>query len=144
MNREEIVQTAFGYHSGGFHCAEAVSKAIVEAYGKETSVEIPRVASAFGGGAVMTFDGTCGALSGGLVALGYLYGRMEPGAEAAKKEVFKLAQELGQRFVAEFGASNCNSVLENLGPQENFSECKKLSGTVAGMLSDILEEKTSG
>lgn len=141
MNREEIVQKAFGYHSGGFHCTEAVSKAIVEAYGKKPSSEIPRVASAFGGGAVKNFDGTCGALTGGLVAIGYLYGRMKPGDEGAKREVFELAQELGRRFVAEFGASNCNSVLEELGPQENMNKCKQLSGTVAGMLSDILEEK---
>jgi len=144
MNREEIVQKAFGYHNGGFHCAEAVSKAIVEAYGKEPSSEIPRVASAFGGGAVMIFDGTCGALTGGLVALGYLYGRMEPGVEEAKKEVFQLAQELGERFVAELGASNCESILEKLGPQENMNKCKQLSGTAAGMLSDILEEKAGG
>lgn len=140
MNREKIVQKAFGYHSGGFHCAEAVSKAIIEAYGQEPSSEIPRVASAFGGGAVKTFNGTCGALTGGLVAIGYLYGRMKPGDEEAKKEVFQLAQELGKRFVAEFGASNCNSVLEKLGPQENMGKCKQLSGTVAGLLADILDE----
>lgn len=141
MNREQIVQKAIEYHSGGFHCAEAVSKAIVEAYGKEPSREIPRVATAFGGGAVKTFDGTCGALTGGLVAIGYLNGRMEPGDEKAKQEVFQLAQELGRRFMAEFGASSCNAVLDMLGPQENMSKCKQLSGTVAGMLSDILEKK---
>ncbi len=144
MDREEIVQKAFGYHSGGYHCAEAVSKAIVEAYGDQPSSEIPRVASAFGGGAVKTFDGTCGALTGGLVALGYLYGRMEPGLGEAKKEVFQLAKEFGKRFVAEFGASNCNSILEKLGPQEHMNKCKQPSGTAAGLLSDILEEKTGG
>ncbi|MBU1584845.1 MAG: C-GCAxxG-C-C family protein [Proteobacteria bacterium] len=142
MNREEIVQKAFEYFNGGFHCAEAVSKAIVEVYGKGPNSEIPQVASAFGGGAVKTFDGTCGALTGGLVAIGCLYGRMKPGDEETKKEVFQLAQDLGKRFVAEFGASNCNSVLELLGPQENMNKCKQLSGTVAGMLSDILEKKT--
>ena len=141
MDREEIVQKAFGYHCGGFHCAEAVSKAIVEAFGKQPSVEIPKVASAFGGGAVKTFDGTCGALTGGLVALGYLYGRMEPGVKETQKKVFQLSQELGKRFVTELGASNCKSVLEKFGPQENMNKCKQLSGTVAGMLSDILEEK---
>ena len=141
MNREEIVQKAFEYHCGGFHCAEAVSKAIVEAYGRAPSFDIPRVASAFGGGAVKTFDGTCGALTGGLVAIGYLYGRMEPSIEESKKEAFQLAQELGKRFMAKFGASNCKSVLEGLGPQENMDKCKQLSGTIAGLLSDILEEK---
>ncbi len=144
MKRDEIVQKAFGYHNGGFHCAEAVSKAIVEAYGNGGSTEIPKVASAFGGGAVMTFDGTCGALTGGLVALGHLYGRMEPGDEKAKKEVFQLAKELGKRFVSQLGASDCNTILEKLGPQENMNKCKQLSGTVAGMLCDILEEKNKG
>ena len=63
------------------------SKAIVEVYGKGPNSEIPRVDSAFGGGAVKTFDGTCGALTGGLVAIGCLYGRMKPGDEETKKEV---------------------------------------------------------
>ncbi len=141
MNREEIVQTAVAYHSAGFHCAEAVSRAIVDAYGKRPSREIPRVASAFGGGAVKTFDGTCGALTGGLVAIGYLYGRMEPDREAAKKEVFQLARALGERFRSAYGASNCSSVLDRLGPQHNMDKCKQLSGAVAGMLSDILTAK---
>lgn len=138
------MQKAFGYHNGGFHCAEAVSKAIVEAYGDERSTEIPRVASAFGGGAIMTFDGTCGALTGGLIALGYLYGRMEPDDVKAKKEVFQLTEELGRRFVAEWGVSDCNAVLKKFGQQENMNKCKRLSGSVAGILYDILEEKNKG
>lgn len=141
MEREEIVKKAFEYHVKGFHCAEAVSKTIVEAYGKKSSSDIPCVATAFGGAAVKGFGGTCGALTGGLLAIGFLYGRMEPEDTEAKSVSFQLAQEFGKRFMDEFGTSNCISLLEKLGPQDNMQKCKHLSGEVAGLLSDILDER---
>ena len=45
-----VYEQAFGYHKSGFHCAEAASKAIIEAYGNGTGNDIPKVATAFGGG----------------------------------------------------------------------------------------------
>jgi C_GCAxxG_C_C family probable redox protein len=129
---------AFDYHNSGFHCAEAVSKAVVETCSQKISQEIPKVATAFGGGVGRTHLDICGALTGGVIALGYLFGRNEPGAEWT--DAHELAAELRRRFVLEHGTTNCGALLEAFGPQENMNRCKRLSGEVASVLVEILEE----
>jgi hypothetical protein len=52
-----------------------------------------------------------------------------------------LAAELMQRFVRKYGATNCEALLETFGPQKNGICCKRLSGEVATMLVEILEER---
>ncbi len=130
---------AFAYHQSGFHCAEAVAKAVVETYAQGMSPEIPKVASAFGGGIGRTHHDICGALVGGLIALGSLLGRSEPGADWSA--TYELAAELRQRFVREHGTTNCGALLSAFGPQENMMRCKQLSGEVADMLAKVLEER---
>ena len=134
----EVGRKAFDYHNSGFHCAEAVSKAVVETYGQGMSQDIPKVATAFGGGIGRTHQDICGALTGGVIALGCLFGRNEPGADWT--DAYELAAELTRRFVRELGTTNCGALLETFGPQENMIRCKRLSGEVASMLWAILEE----
>ncbi len=135
-----VSKMAFKYHNSGFHCAEAVSKAIIEAYGNGSSNEIPKVATAFGGGLGRTEQEICGALIGGIIALGYLFGRNAP--ETDWTETAELAAKLRRRFVHEHGTTNCGALLATFGPQENMMRCKQLSGEVAGMLADILDERS--
>ena len=134
----EVGKKAFDYHNSGFHCAEAVSKAVVETYGQGMSQDIPKVATAFGGGVGRTHQDICGALTGGVIALGCLFGRNEPGADWT--DAYELAAELKRRFIRELGTTNCGALLATFGPQENMIRCKRLSGEVAGMLVEILEE----
>jgi C_GCAxxG_C_C family probable redox protein len=136
--KKEVGKKAFDYHDSGFHCAEAVSKAVVETYGQGMSQNIPMVATAFGGGVGRTHQGICGALTGGVIALGCLFGRNEPSADWT--DASELAAELKRRFVLEHGTTNCGAILATFGPQENMIRCKRLSGEVAGMLAEILEE----
>ena len=131
-------RTAFEHHKSGFHCAEAVSKAIIDAYGDHTANDIPKVATAFGGGIGRTHHEICGALTGGVIALGYLFGRSEPGADWT--DASQLAAELKRRFVKAHGTINCGALLATFGPQENMMRCKQLSGEVADMLADIIDE----
>ena len=115
---------AFEYHKSGFHCAEAVSKAIIETYGKGVSEDIIRVATAFGGGVGRTKQDICGALTGGNLALGYLYGRSEPGADWT--DAAELAANLRAQFVQAYGTTHCGALLANFGPQEDMIRCKQL------------------
>lgn len=134
-----ISKLAFQYHNSGFHCAEAVSKAFMEIYGNGTSNDIPKVATAFGGGVGRTKQDICGALTGAIIALGFLFGRNEPGADWT--DASELAANLKQRFVQTHGTTNCGALLATFGPQEDMMRCKQLSGEVAGMLADIIEEQ---
>jgi len=136
---KEVGKRAFDYHNSGFHCAEAVSKAVVEAYGQAMSQDIPKAATGFGGGVGRTHQDICGAITGGVIALGCLFGRNEPGADW--KDAYELAAELKRRFVLEYGTTNCGALLATFGPQENMMRCKRLSGEVASLLMEILEER---
>ena len=136
--KSRVRKMSFEFHQQGFHCAEAVSKAIIEVYGQTVSHDIPKVATAFGGGVGRTKQDICGGLIGGIIALGFLFGRSEPGTDWTTAS--DLAAELRQRFVQAHGTTNCGSLLEAFGPQENMMRCKQLSGEVAGMLADILED----
>ena len=138
MDKKQVEQRAFDLFQGGFNCAEAVSKTIVESYGSGREEYSTKSATAFGGGIGGTKCETCGALTGGVIALGCLFGRTEPGAD--KQDVYALATEFRNRFLDTFGSTRCKAILEAFGRQENLIECKRMTGAAAGILFDILQE----
>lgn len=69
---------------------------------------IPGIASGFCGGMSRT-DGLCGALVGGVMALGILYGRKTP--EDAPKKIYGLTERLVQEFEKSLGSRNCSGIL---------------------------------
>ena len=131
-------EMAYHYHQSGYHCAEAVSKAVIEVCGSDSGEHNPKAATAFGGGVGRSKQEICGALSGGIIALGHLFGRCAPDADWT--DASRLAAELKHRFVQEYGTTNCGALLATFGPQENMLRCKQLSGEVADMLADIIAE----
>lgn len=139
MTRDEVEKTTFDHYVSGFHCAEAIAKTIIELYAENPNVEITKAASAFRGGIGGTHTETCGALTGGIVAIGYLYGRIEPGKDIQHAK--ELAAEFTAQFVEEFGSTNCGVLLEKLGKQHNSLKCKRLTATAAGLLSELLVER---
>lgn len=82
---------------------------------------------------------SCGALTGGIVAIGCLRGKKE--AEQDNQEVKDLASEFRSRFIKEFGCSNCSVMLEELSRREDGFDCKQLTAAAAGLLSELLTER---
>ncbi len=143
MERKQVEQRAFDLFQSGFNCAEAVSTAIVESCASKQERYTSKVATAFGGGFGGTKCETCGALTGGMIALGWLFGRTEPGAD--KQKAYALATEFRNRFLDAFDATQCKAVLDAFGKQENLIKCKHMTGAAAGILFDILQaEKNAG
>jgi C_GCAxxG_C_C family probable redox protein len=136
--REEIEKEAFDYFHSGFCCAESVLKTIVNHHADHPDDNIPRAASAFVGGIGNTCEDVCGALTGGIIAIGCLMGRTEPGVDM--QVVKELAAEYRARFIRQFGSTNCGVLLKGFGEQEGDLKCKKLTGVAAGILSELLEE----
>jgi len=115
----EVGKRASAYVFGGYHCAESVALAVLEALGEDASQAV-RHATPFGGGMGRSFDDVCGALSGGLIAIGQVHGRREPGAAgqepgASWKEPAGMASELRGRFIKAYGTTNCGELRENFG-----------------------------
>jgi C_GCAxxG_C_C family probable redox protein len=138
VDRKAVETRAFAYFQSGFHCAETVSGTTIALFAKETSTEVPRVASAFGGGIGRTYEDVCGALAGGTIAIGYLFGRMTPGENIDTARA--LAAELRRRFIERFGSTNCRTLLAGFGEQENWARCKSMTAEIAGILAEMLVE----
>jgi C_GCAxxG_C_C family probable redox protein len=142
MKKKEIEQKTFSNYQSGFHCAEAILKTFVELYGKKPDPGIIKCASGFGGGIGGSNCETCGALTGGIIAIGWLYGRKDPGDD--KRKVFSLSAEFRTLFLKKYGATNCKKLLDLLGEQENKLKCKKMTVDAAGTLYEILEKENAG
>lgn len=90
---------------------------------------IPAVATGFCGGMSRT-AGLCGALVGGIMALGILFGR-NSSADSHKK-AFALTERLVRDFEKQFGSRNCSDLLGcDISTQEGEAifEAKKLGQT---------------
>lgn len=138
MNRNVVEKIASDYSLSGFHCAEAVAAAITEVFHPESAPSICKMATGFGGGIGGSKTEVCGALSGGLVALGSLFGRTDP--NESRDYIYKLATEYKQRFHDHFGSTNCRAILDSFGNNDPKPMCRQLTAEAAGILYDLLRE----
>jgi C_GCAxxG_C_C family probable redox protein len=95
-------------------------------------------ASAFGGGFGRSYEEACGALSGGLIAIGHLHGRSAP--EGGWDMPAKLGAELRNRFVEDFGTTHCATLRERFGRERRMQQCRKLVHGVVVLLLELLEQ----
>ncbi|HWR02952.1 MAG TPA: C-GCAxxG-C-C family protein [Humidesulfovibrio sp.] len=135
MNSQEVDKRAVELMEGGLHCAEAVLVAVLEGQGLPTDVA-PRAASAFGAGVGRSKKGLCGALSGGLIALGLVQGRES--AEEPWDDIAIRAEAVRSWFAEAFGCTRCEAVLEKLSPQRGNELCIGLTGRTAAKFHEVL------
>jgi C_GCAxxG_C_C family probable redox protein len=93
-------------------CAQCVLVPLMESFGI-TDERTFKAASGLAGGVGLSAEGSCGALTGGVMAIGLLHGRElatlhDP--ENRRFTAYRLAARLHQRFVAEYGSSICQEI----------------------------------
>lgn len=139
MSKDSIEKRAFEYFKLGYWCSESVFKAIMEEYAEDVDNSLSRLASGFVGGMGSSHQEACGALTGGIIALGYLYGRTDPDDE--NTVLRELVVEYRQRFIREFCSTNCGVLLDGFGEQgDDYVKCRDLTGRAARILAGIIEE----
>ena len=93
-------------------CSQWVLAALQETIGGIDD-EVIKASHALAGGAAKSGQGTCGALSGGMMAISAQYGRERADFESGRStQASTLARLLYDRFVNEFGSPICGSVQE--------------------------------
>ncbi len=125
------------YRSGQFLCSEAVFTVANEYLGHPLPDETVRLASGFPVG--MGLAGcSCGALSGGVMALGLKYGRSKPGL--ATPGMFEASKELHDRFKARRRTVCCRSLIRpfEFGSPEHIAQCVTITGEVAADVIELL------
>jgi len=112
---EKIEKTAYNYEKVYHGCSQCVLKALQE-HLQLGDGEAFKAASAFAGG-VARMGETCGALSGGIMAVGLAYGREkleETKLSPQYAKAMELAVNLYQRFEKELGSAKCRDIQTSL------------------------------
>ncbi len=108
---------------------------------------IPRIATGFCGGLAYT-GGTCGAVSGGIMAISLYQGRNQP--TDSKERCYQTVREFLVQFTTEFGEVNCQKLTGvQLGTPEGQATFKEKGlikqgteyvGEAVKMVLDLMEE----
>lgn len=106
MNRKDAARRLF---KEGFSCSQAVLAAFAEEPGlsRETAL---RISQGFGGGIART-AGLCGAIAGGIMAIGLKHGRTRADDDDARETTYLRVRELLRRFQARHGSPACRDLL---------------------------------
>jgi len=106
---------------------------------EDLSSECARMATGFAGGVGDTQQEMCGALSGGVLVIGALLGRMS--LSENDRPALTLATRYRRRFLAEFGDTQCARLRETVvhGPG-GLGSCAVLVERAATILLELLAE----
>lgn len=108
----------------GYNCSQAIFTAFRQAgkLDEETSL---RLATVFGAGVACT-GGTCGAVSGGLMAISMKYGRGDLASVDAKTKTYELGRQFMEEFARRNGSCVCAELLGmNIGVPQNLAKARE-------------------
>ncbi len=130
------------FRSGTFFCSEAIVQTMNEFLGKPYAEDIVKLASGFPIG--MGKAGClCGAVSGGQMALGMVYGRVE--GEPMQDKMFDLSKELHDYIKEEYNSTCCRVITkewagDNFKSPERKNHCITITGKVARWVANKIIE----
>jgi len=126
------------YLTGDYYCSEA----IIATIRKHFDTSMPEQAIAMGSGFPVGVGGAmciCGAVSGGVIALGYFFGRVSPKDDKVNKAM-ELSKELHDFFKSKNKALCCRTLCKGMefGTQIHMEQCARLTGEVAVKTAEII------
>lgn len=155
---EKVYNLAYKYEAEYGSCPQCVLAALHETLGIGDRKTIQSVDSMAGGTALSTM-GTCGALVGGLLAIGSVVGRTYEDFKAGerKRRVFQYAKKFYDKFIEEYGSPVCRDIHKklfgrtfNLLDPKDYAEfdkagahvdkCTSVSGNAARWAAEIILE----
>ncbi len=135
------------YRNGDFYCSESIVKTIKDEFQLPISDDVIAAASGFPvgmGGAGCT----CGAVAGGIMALGLFFGRTEA-KDGKVNHIMALTKELHNEFKNTHRSLCCRVLTKDmeLGSQEHMEQCISFTGEVAEKVARMiireLDKKTA-
>lgn len=109
----------------GANCSQAVFGAFAEEHGIELDSAL-RIASGFGGG-MGRMGYTCGAVTGGIMAIGAVQSGPDPLTPASKVSSYGLVQSFLEEFAARNGSTVCCELLGcNISTPEGYEQADRL------------------
>lgn len=126
------------YRDRDFYCSEAVVKTIKDAFGLDYDDSVIALASGFPVG-IGRSGCTCGAVTGGVMALGMVFGRTQPKDERVNKALV-LSKELHDHFRSNHKSLCCRVLTKGLtlGTPEHKNQCVAFTGEVAEFVARLI------
>ena len=140
----KIAKDAEDLFRGGFFCSEAVVSSIRSNFEMDVPEEVIAMASGFPIG-IGRFKCLCGAVSGGVMAIGLVFGRTVQ-KDPQVEQTLLLSKELHDWFKEANGKNAlCCRILTkefDMGAGEHKEQCIRFTGLVAGKVAEmIIREK---
>jgi C_GCAxxG_C_C family probable redox protein len=114
---------------------------MVLAVGGHTMAELPvasvRMANGFGGGVGGSHHDLCGALSGGIMVIGGLYGRVDVGQDDRVSQ--GLSADYRQAFLDRFGVTCCGPLRDRIKAPGGPGSCAVVVEGAAQLMLDLLD-----
>lgn len=157
---EEVRQRARANFGLGYNCSECVFEAAMSLIDTGLPEEVKKLATGFGGG-VGLYGDICGAISGAVMAVSAVYGRISlpegEGKEVAQKSkeqlygkpgLYRVFNQIPNRIREKYGASTCRDLTsewhDNWLCREHALSCREIITYAAGIATDlILSDKES-
>jgi C_GCAxxG_C_C family probable redox protein len=143
------------YSLDGYNCAESVLLAFLNEWDKYFRSGITSAAATAFGGGMGRSGHICGAISGGLIAIGLTVGRTEAKDEDSKQEAYRAARQLLQSFNKQWGALDCRELTQcDMSTPEGYekykelklheTKCSKIIRETTKMTANIIEKIKEG
>jgi C_GCAxxG_C_C family probable redox protein len=128
--------------SAGYNCAQAVLFSFCDDLGFDKNVAL-RLACGFGGGMARKQE-VCGAVTGGILAIGLKHGRGEGQDKAPTEATYGKVQVLMSRFESKHGTCICRTLLNGCDlntaeGQRYFKENDLSNKTCTGCVRTVVE-----
>lgn len=142
VDLDKIKSTAEEYYrSGDYYCSEAVVKTIRDVF----QIPVPDAVIAAASGFPVGMGGagcTCGALAGGVMSLGLIFGRTAP-MDSKVDKTMKLARELHDGFKKRHKSTCCRKLtrLMIMGSSGQVNQCIAFTGEIAVETARIIDRE---
>ena len=126
------------YLARDFYCSEA----IIATIRKYFDPNMPEQAIAMGSGFPIGIGGSmcvCGAVSGGVIMLGYFFGRVNP-KDTKVEKAMALSKELHDYFQSNYKVLCCKIHCRGmeLGSQKHMVQCAAFTGDIAAKTAELI------
>lgn len=140
IKKSAVSEEAAKHFNDGYNCAQSVLLAMFE-YWNGQNVLIPKIATGFGGG-IGRCGSVCGALAGGVMAIGTKFGTNVASAES-RQQSYELSQALYRQFELRHGTVLCRELINyDLSKPEELEkahEAKVFDRKCASYLRSVIE-----
>ncbi|KAF0206958.1 MAG: C-GCAxxG-C-C family (seleno)protein [Actinomycetota bacterium] len=134
------------FRQGNYYCSEAIVASVRDNIAPEMPEALIAAASGFPVG-VGRSKCMCGAVSGAVISLGYVFGRTEPSAPSDPKSVktMELANELQQAFRDNHRVLCCSVQTKgmDMASGEHKAQCVAFTGEMAAKTAEIIARELS-